>query len=208
VVNTTGTTESSQFSGTVSGFVDNTAGPGVCAALPPVPELTGAASRLTHGGAGSFDAPMPSNGSGVEPRQGNGNYTVVLTFDRPVQSGNASVTSGTGTAGSPTFSGNDMLVPLSGVTDQQRLRITATNVAAVSGGVLSAATLEMGFLLGDTNGDTSGDRAVNSGDAQQTRNRSGQLTVGTNFRSDVNRDGAINSGDALIVRAQSGNSVP
>ena len=30
VVNTTGTTTSSQFSGTVSGFVDQTAGPGPC----------------------------------------------------------------------------------------------------------------------------------------------------------------------------------
>jgi hypothetical protein len=35
VVNTTGTTESSPFSGTVSGFIDNTAGPGDCATIPP-----------------------------------------------------------------------------------------------------------------------------------------------------------------------------
>src|SRR4029077_8116569 len=40
VVNTTGSTTSgniasSQFSGTVSGFIDNTAGPGDCATIPP-----------------------------------------------------------------------------------------------------------------------------------------------------------------------------
>ncbi|MFL6530947.1 MAG: hypothetical protein ACJ8KX_10795 [Chthoniobacterales bacterium] len=45
VVNTTGTTTSSQFSGTVSGFVDNTAGPGACTGGPtptptPVPTPT------------------------------------------------------------------------------------------------------------------------------------------------------------------------
>ena len=101
-----------------------------------------------------------------------------------------------------------MRIPLTGVTDQHRLRIPATNVGAASGGVLSAATLEMRFMLGDTNGDTNADGTVNSGDVQQTRNRSGQVTEGTNFRSDVNRDGTINSGDAFIVRGQSGKSVP
>ncbi|MEA3124951.1 MAG: hypothetical protein QOD67_1970 [Caballeronia sp.] len=41
VVNTTGTTTSSQFSGTVSGFVDNTAGPGACSGNPsPTPAPT------------------------------------------------------------------------------------------------------------------------------------------------------------------------
>ena len=58
-------------------------------------------------------------------------------------------------------------------------------------------------LLGHSNGD----RAVNSGDAQQTRNRSGQLTDSTNFRSDVNTDGTVNSGDAFIVRSRSGNTI-
>jgi hypothetical protein len=59
-------------------------------------------------------------------------------------------------------------------------------------------------LLGDTNGD----RVVNSGDALQTRGRSGQATDATNFRSDVNTDGFVNSGDALFVRTRSGNSLP
>ena len=58
----------------------------------------------------------------------------------------------------------------------------------------------MGVLVGDTNGD----RFVNAGDALQTRNRSGQATDATNFRSDVNTDGFVNSGDTLIVRANSG----
>ena len=57
--------------------------------LPAAPAFTGAGSRLTHGAAGPFDLAMPSDGSGVEPRNGNGNYTTVLHFDMPMQSGNA-----------------------------------------------------------------------------------------------------------------------
>jgi hypothetical protein len=62
----------------------------------------------------------------------------------------------------------------------------------------------MGVLIGDTNADG----FVNSGDAVQTRGRSGGTTDGTNFRSDVNTDGLVNSGDALIVRAGSGTFLP
>ena len=61
----------------------------------------------------------------------------------------------------------------------------------------------MGVLLGDTNGD----RFVNAGDALQTRNRSGQTTDATNFRSDVNTDGFVNSGDTTVVRSRSGTAL-
>jgi hypothetical protein len=184
--------------------VSNIRLPEACATpLANVPVLTGAATRTSHGPAGSFDAVMPFNGSGVEPRTANGSYTLVLHFDRPMQSGNVSVSSGTATPGSATPSGNDLLVPLSGVTDKQKVTITATNLMAVSGGVLPSATLTMGFLIGDSGGDGT----VNAGDVQQTRNRSGQLTDGNNFRSDINRDGTVNSGDALIVRSRSGQSI-
>lgn len=62
----------------------------------------------------------------------------------------------------------------------------------------------MSVLLGDSNGDG----LVNAGDALQTRNRSGQATDTTNFRSDVNADGFVNSGDTLVVRANSGSGLP
>jgi hypothetical protein len=61
----------------------------------------------------------------------------------------------------------------------------------------------MGMLLGDSNGDGT----VNSGDATQTRNRSGQTASATNLRSDANCDGAVNGGDATIVRARSGGTI-
>jgi hypothetical protein len=57
-------------------------------------------------------------------------------------------------------------------------------------------------------GDTNADRVVNSGDALQTRNRSGGAASSTNFRSDVNADGAVNSGDTSIIRTHSGDFLP
>jgi hypothetical protein len=61
----------------------------------------------------------------------------------------------------------------------------------------------MGVLIGDANQSGS----VQSGDAQLTRNRSGQTADATNFRSDFNADGSINAGDATIARTRSGNSL-
>ncbi len=97
-----------------------------------------------------------------------------------------------------------MTVNLTGVADAQTLTVSLSNVTDTTSHVLSAVTVSMGLLIGDTNGD----RIVNAGDSLQTRNRSGQATDATNFRSDVNVDGSVNSGDSLAVRARSGNSIP
>jgi hypothetical protein len=210
VVNTTGSTTngsiaSSQFSGTVSGFINNNAGPGDCSTVPAIPQLVSAASRLTHGTAGPFDVPMALDGSAVEPRSGNGNYLIVLHFDQPIQSGTAMVASGTGTAGTVSFSGNDMLVPLSGVTDAQRVTLTANNVTATTGGgVLNAVNLTIGFLLGDT----TGNGLVNSSDISQTQSQSGQPLTSDNAREDVTLNGLINSSDISLVQSRSGTALP
>lgn len=176
----------------------------VCTATPAAPAITGAASRLTHGPAGPFDATMALNGTGVEPRNGAGNYTLVLKFDRAMQSGNASVTSGVGTAGAVTASGNDLLVPLSGVTDLQRLTITATNLTGTNGGVLPTMSLTVGFLIGDT----TGNGAVNASDIGQTKSQSGEAATATNFRTDVNINGVVNASDISTVKSRSGNALP
>lgn len=204
VVVAAGSTESSPFSGTVTGFVNNNAGPGDCANLPTAPAFTGAASRLTHGAAGPFDIPMATNGSGVEPRDGNGNYTMVLHFDIPMQSGNASVTSGTGSVSSVTASGNDLLVNLTGVTDVQRLTVNATNLTATNGGVLPSANVTMGFLIGDTTQNA----VVNSSDIGQTKSQSGIVLTQSNCPNDVNINGAINSTDISQVKSRSGTALP
>src|SRR5437868_8304827 len=61
--------------------------------------LVSAASRLTHGPAGTFDVNMPLSGtSGVECRSA-ATYNAVFTFDSPVTSGQVIVLSGTATVG-------------------------------------------------------------------------------------------------------------
>ncbi|MDQ6766152.1 MAG: dockerin type I domain-containing protein [Verrucomicrobiota bacterium] len=168
-------------------------------------QLTGAASRKTHGTAGTFDLPLPLTGTpGVECRSGSSD-TLVFTFNNQIASGNVSTVSGTATiANAATYSGNTLTVNLTGVGDAQTVMLTLSNVTDTAGHVLPSTNFQISFLRGDTNGD----RIVNSGDALQTRNRSGQATDATNFRSDVNLDGFVNSGDVLLVRNGSGNSLP
>lgn len=200
VVNTAnGGTNSSVFSGTISGFVDDTPGPGPCP-TGAVPNLVSAASRLTHGSAGTFDIAMPLTGpTGVEDRQA-GTYNIVLTFDQAVTSGMVAVTSGTATVGAPVFSGNTMIVPLTGITDPEVVGLTLTTV----NGLATSAAINLGFLVGDVNAD----RFTNGGDTVLVRGDSGADVNGSNFRADVNLDGFINGGDTAIVRGKSGNSLP
>lgn len=172
----------------------------------------GIASRKTHGNTGTFDVPLPTSGTvGVECRApGVGNsYQLVFTFDRPVATnGSASVTQGTGSvaANTPSSSNprlgepNQIVVDLTGVTNQQRIVVQLNNVQDTSGNTFAPISVPMDVLIGDVNAD----RAVNSADAIIARNRSGQVTDSVNFRSDINLDGATNSGDAMIIRNASG----
>jgi hypothetical protein len=167
--------------------------------------FVGAASRMIHPGAGTFDAPLPLTGNppGVECRNGNGNYLILMNFDSPVQSGNATVLSGTGTVTGVSFSGNAMLVSLSGVTNAQRLKLNAVNVTGTNNAVVPAASVEIGFLIGDTTNDGS----VDAGDIAQTKSESGNPVTNSNFREDVNVDGSIDAGDISFVKFESGTGI-
>ncbi len=162
-------------------------------------------SRKLHGGV-PFDVNLALTGnSGVECRSGGAtnDYQIVFTFPSAVTFTSAAVTAGTGTVSST--SGNataSATVNLTGVTNAQRITVT---LLGVNNGIsIGDVSVPMGVLIGDTNGDG----IVNSGDALQTRNRSGQATDATNFRSDVNLDGVVNSGDTTVVRSRSGTSLP
>lgn len=199
VVETSGATASSVYSGTVSGFPDQNPGPGGCPAAPTPPTLVSAVSRLTNP-AGTFDIDLPlSSTLGIEDRINSGNYSIVFTFDQPVQSGSAQV-SGTGNAGAPTFNGNQMTVPLSGVADQQTLTVTVSNIMGSNGGTLASASVNVGFLIGDT----TGNGTVNSSDVSDTKNQSGANDNATNFRNDVNNSGQVNGTDVTQVKEASG----
>jgi len=169
-------------------------------------EVVSAVSRRTHGGSGMFDIDLPRTGlAGVECRAGGagGTYQVVVTFATTVTVGGVSVVSINGQAGATqTVNGSVVTVNLSGVANAQTIGITLTEVS--NGSTTGEVFVPMGVLVGDTNGNG----FVNAGDSLQTRNRAGQATDATNFRSDVNTDGSINSGDTLVVRSRAGTALP
>ncbi|MEP6602258.1 MAG: S8 family serine peptidase [Nitrospirota bacterium] len=168
--------------------------------------LTGAVSRKIHGGAGSFDVPLPLTGEpGVECRSSGGSHTLVFTFDNTMVSGNASVTSGTGSvSGSPTFSGNTMTVNLTSVADVQKITVTLNGVTDSSAQVLPDTPVSVNMLIGDTGGN----KSVSASDLAQTKAQSGIPVTGANFREDVAVSGSIGASDIALVKSRSGFNVP
>lgn len=61
--------------------------------------------------------------------------TIVSTFDKPLNAATVTVTEGTATSAAPTFSGNDVVIGLTGVTNQQYVTIALTEVASADGGI-------------------------------------------------------------------------
>ncbi|MDQ3197831.1 MAG: YCF48-related protein [Verrucomicrobiota bacterium] len=168
-------------------------------------QLASAVSRQSHRTAGNFDINLPLTGEpGVECRSTKGKYSLVFNFTSNVISGSASVTSGTGTAGTPVFSGTTMTVPLSGVADVQKLTVTLTGVTDVSSQVLPSTPVSLNVLIGDTNGD----KSVDTTDVTLTRGQVGMAVTGSNFRDDVRVDGTITSADVKQVRTAVGHSLP
>jgi subtilisin family serine protease len=172
--------------------------------------LTGAVSRKTQGGAGTFDINLPLSGEpGVECRSGGGNYggnyTEVFTFDNNVVSGSAAVTGGTGSvSGSPTFSGHTMTVNLIGVIDVQRLTVTLTGVTDEFSQVLPSTPVSMNVLIGDVNGN----KVVNATDVGLVKSQVGQAVTGSNFREDVNADGSLSATDVALTKSHVGDGLP
>lgn len=173
----------------------------------PIPELTSAASRRVHGTV-NWDIPLPLTGaSGVECRTTGQTATIVLRFDQPVTSGTAAVTAGTGqVSGAPTFAGNVMTVPLSGVIDVQSLTLTASNVTGAAG-TLPSVAVNVRFLEGDVNGNGS----VSGLDVNLVRTAAATGAVdGFSFRSDLNCNNSVTGLDVNAARAKAsgGLSVP
>ena len=168
--------------------------------------LTGAVSRKTQGGAGTFDINLPFSGEpGVECRSSGGNYTEVFTFDNNVVSGSAAVTGGTGNvSGSPTFSANTMTVNLIGVTDVQRITVTLTNVTDTFSQVLPSTAVSTNVLIGDVNGN----KTVNATDVALVKSQVGQAVTGSNFREDVNADGSLTTSDVALTKSHVGDGLP
>jgi hypothetical protein len=168
--------------------------------------LVSAASMKHHADAGDFSIGLPLDGSGIEPRQGNGNTleNVVFTFSAPVTSVD-SVSTSCGTVMSTTISGADVTVTLRNFTcNASDVTVTLTGVNSDSG-TLASAAVSFGLLFGDVNQDGTVDNA----DVQQVRQNIGRGRVDeSNFIDDVTCDAHVNHADTQTVRANKGNSLP
>jgi hypothetical protein len=170
----------------------------------PPPAMLTAVSRKVHGAAGTFDLPLSliATNPTTEPRQSS-TSTLVMSFDTAVVSANAAITEGTATVGVLTFGGTDVIVPLTGVADQQYVTISLTNVssALVVGG---STSIRLGFLRGDV----SGNRVVTVSDLAQVNAQLAQTVTATNFLKDVNASGTLSVADKAITNANLTRALP
>ena len=126
--------------------------------------MVSAASRLTHGAAGTFDIAMPRTGvSGVQDRRSS-TYNAVFTFDAPVTSGEVTLLGGTATVGTISFSGNSMTAQLTSATSAEVVTLRVQNI---NGDGQSHGDVPFGFLTADVNGN----RIVDRPDQQQLAGR-------------------------------------
>jgi hypothetical protein len=171
--------------------------------LPPA--LQTAVSRKVHGSAGTFDLPLMNvvTNPTTEPRRGPA-HTVVFTFDKAISSADAAITEGTAGAGTPTCSGNDVIVDLSGVTDQQYVTIALTNVVASGGGSGGSGAIRVGFLAGDVNQS----RVVTVSDLGLVNAQLAQIVTPANFLKDVNATGTLTVADKGITNVNLAKALP
>ncbi len=168
----------------------------VCS-IPPAIALVSAQTRRTHGIAGAFDLPLTltvppviNHNPVTEARQGPA-HNVVFTFNGAVLSATATVTEGAATPGVLTYVGNEVLVPLTGVTDQQYVTVSLTNITTSGGPTGVTATARIGFLLGDVNQS----RVVTLSDVGLVNAQLAQPASPSNFLKDVNVSGSISVSD-------------
>jgi plastocyanin len=169
------------------------------------PMAQSAFSRKVHGGAGTFDVPLPLTGNvGVECRSGGAtnDYQMIINFATSVTVGDAAVTSGTGSVSSFSVSGSEVTVNLTGVTNVQRITVTLFNVN--DGTHMGNVPVSMGVLIGDVNGNA----VVNASDVSLTKSQVGQAVSSSNFREDVNANGTISATDVALVKANVGTALP
>ena len=163
--------------------------------------LLSAASRLTHGSAGTYDIAMPLTGtSGVEDRSSS-TYNAVFTFDGTVTSGEVQVVSGTGSVGAISYNGSSMTAQLTGVTSAE---IVTLRVQNINGDGLQHGDVPFGFLTADI----SANRVVDKADKQQIMATKGQVVTAANFRNDINLNGVVDNPDVQSVKANKGHSIP
>jgi hypothetical protein len=164
--------------------------------------LTSAASRKSHQAAGKFNIDLPSDGSGIENRQGDGSkrQLVVFTFSEPVDSISGATTD-CGTIETTSISGNSVSVQYIGKCNTHTVTVTVSDVTS-GGDSLPSASVTYGILQGDVNADG----VVDTSDVMAINHNQGP-TTSSNFRYDVTCDGFVNHGDTNVANALLGTSL-
>jgi hypothetical protein len=169
------------------------------------PVLVSAFSRRHHGAAGDFDLPLaatPLNPT-TEPRLGPA-QAIVFTFDKPITGAVAAITEGAAVAAAPSFTGNAVVVGLTGVTDQQYVTVSLTSVASSDGGSGGTGSARIGFLMGDVNGN----RVVTVADLGLVNAQLAQPVTAANYLKDVNASGAVTVADKGLTNANLTKALP
>lgn len=173
------------------------------------PNLVGAKSRKLHATAGNLDIAIdvsqPVSGFiSIEPREIGSGHLIVFQFDAPISAVGAATLSDAlgnplGSVSPPTFSGSEVLVPLSGIPNNTR---TTVSVSAVNGS--TNATVSVGFLAGDVDSDGT----VSASDVSAVKARSGLAATAVTAAFDVNGSGSVNAVDISAVKANLGQTIP
>lgn len=71
-------------------------------------------------------------------------------------------------------------------------------------GCSQAVSVQVGFLMGDVNGN----RVVNASDIGVVKSQSGNAVTAANFRDDVTADGSLNATDISLTKSRSGTGLP
>jgi hypothetical protein len=169
------------------------------------PTFQSAVSRKVHGAAGTFDLPLGlvSTNPTTEPRTGPA-QTIVMTFDRPINAATATISEGTATAATPTFSGNSVIVALTGVVNQQYVTVALSSVASTDGGTGGSGSVRVGFLAGDVNQN----RVVTLADLGLVNAQLAQSVTASNYLKDVNASGTLTLADKGITNANLAKALP
>jgi len=165
--------------------------------------LVSAASRKNHGAAGPFDIAIDltqaiAGAVTVEPRALGLGHKVVFLFSNAITATGAPASTVGGTVAG--FSGNEVIVTVTGVADASRATVSLSNV----NGANVNASASLGFLVGDVN--KSG--GVTATDIQQVKSHAGQSTIATNALNDVGARGAITASAILATKGRLGFTIP
>ena len=97
-----------------------------------------------------------------------------------------------------------MRVPLTGVTNQQYVTVTVSNVNSADGGTGGSGSIRAGFLAGDVNQN----RTVTLSDLGQVNAQVAQPVSAANYLKDVNASGTLSLADKGITNAQLTKALP